>query len=156
MKNPQATRSLHPARRQRRRGVMSFELLLAIPVLLIVLIAGIEISQMLMAHQAIAAAAASGAREASMPGATETSVRAAVRRSVEGWRFEPALADEDITIKAMSLDGMDIPLASAASGDVVTVSIEIEVTDAVPDMLPSLGFSLAQRTLTAAAVLRKE
>lgn len=135
---------------------MSVELLLAIPILLMVVIGGVEITQMLMANQAIQAAANIGAREASMPGATEMSVRNAVRVSAAGWRFDSALTDGAIVIEVTSLGGGVIPLAVAETGDIVTVTVEVDAVDAVPDFLVSWGFSIADRSLNATALYRKE
>lgn len=136
---------------------MSFELLLVIPLLLLVLLGGIELSQMLMAGQAVQAAASNGAREASMPGSTEAGVRNVVRQSVLGWRFESDMMDSDITIEAVSLaTNTVIPLADAETGDVVTVSIEVDAADAVPDFLKSWGLSLVDRTIGASAIFRRE
>ena len=146
------------AQRERadRRGLMTFELLLAIPILLVVLIGGIQINQMLMANQAIQAAATNGAREASMPGTTESDVRSVVRQSIAGWRFEPNLTDGDISIEAMSLEGDSVMLENAQRGDIVTVSIEIDAIHAVPDFLVSWGFSIMDRTIGASALFRRE
>jgi len=135
---------------------MTFELLLVIPILLVILIGMIEVSQMLMAGQAVQAAASNGAREASMPGASEASVREVVRKSVAGWRFAPQLVDEDIEIEAMSLAGVVVPFADAERGDIVTVTIDIDAVDAVPDFLVSWGFSIAGRSINASALYRKE
>lgn len=135
---------------------MTFELLLAIPILLLVFIGGVLVTQMLMANQAVQAAAANGAREASMPGSTEATVREAVRRSVAGWRFAPELMNSNIEITATSLMDGDIPLVNANSGDIVTVSIEIDAVDAVPDFLVSWGLSIADRKLNGTALFRRE
>ncbi len=157
MNNQLITSNSKARRRGRtRRGVMSFELLLVIPILLIVIVGGIEVSQLLMANQALQAASAAGAREASMPGSTEADVREAVRRSVIGWRFEPEMMDSDIDIAAIDMSGSVIALGSAMPGDVVKVSIEIDATAAVPDFLLSWGLSIASKKMNAASIFRRE
>ena len=84
------------------------------------------------------------------------SVREAVRRSVANWRFAPHLTDDAIDIEATDLACDPSPLVDSMTGDVVTVSIEIEAVHAVPDILQSWGLTLAKHTLRTTSVLRKE
>ena len=125
------------------------------PILLIVLIGGVQFTQIIMASQTVAAAARVGVREASVVGATEASVENVVDRVVAGWRFanDPSLA---VMVEAAKPDGTAIPFASASTGDLVAVSVSVDSTAAVSDMLASFGITFAGSQLQAKLVARKE
>lgn len=137
----------HSRAARRRRGLLTFELILVLPLLLIVVLATIELATMLLANQALSAAAHVGAREASIPGATRARVERAVEQALSPWRFAPALDPVHI----------DPPnLSAARTGAPVTVRLSVRSSAAVPDLLRFVGLSLEGQRLEAAYVLRKE
>lgn len=130
-----------------RRGMLTLELVIALPILLLVVLAAIEFSILLMGNQAISAAAAIGAREASMPGATPRRVEAAVQRALRPWRFAGKI--EPIVLEP--------PLpAQVPTGRPVSVTVRVRSTEVAPDLLKFIGVSLAGQQLSSTYVARKE
>ena len=70
-----------------RRGVLTVEMLLTLPIVLLVAFAGVQFSIMLIASQAVSAAAHVGVRDASRPGSSASSVHAAVASALSGFAF---------------------------------------------------------------------
>jgi len=127
--------------------MLTLELVLALPILLLVVLAAIEFSILLMGNQAISAAAAIGAREASMPGATPQRVQVAVRRALKPWRFagkiDPVVLDPPQP-------------AQVPSGQPVSVTVRVRSLEVAPDLLKFVGVSLAGQQLSSTYVARKE
>lgn len=144
------TTAIRPRRRAvafRRRGVLSLEMILVLPILLIVVLATVEFGMLLASGQAVNAAASVGAREATLPGATPAKVQDAVRRAVASWRF------------ANRLDAVQISPAhpqDARTGDPVKVTVSVDSLAAAPNLLRFVGVSLKGQKLSASFVLRKE
>jgi Flp pilus assembly protein TadG len=141
-----------------RRGMLSVELVLTLPLLLMVVVGAVLLTQMLMSHQAISAAAGNGAREATMPGASADSVREIVLRSVAGWRLatDPNDVAVAIRVNGVSLASDPGALAAAGPGDEVSVTVGVATVKAVPDMLRTFGLSIAGRRLESTIRMRKE
>jgi Flp pilus assembly protein TadG len=116
------------------------ELLLVFPILLTVLLATVEFSTFAVARQQLLTASREGARVAAV-GGTRDEVEAAVRLFLGGGRFTNAQIDTVLTDVA---------------GDPVEVTVRIQATDAVPDLLPLAGFSISNQTIAASTVLRRE
>ncbi|MCE9548160.1 MAG: pilus assembly protein [Planctomycetia bacterium] len=152
-RSPRTTRRAAP-----RRGVLSVELVMTLPVLLMTIVGAVLLNQMLMSNQAVGAAAANGAREATMPGATATSVRETVLRSVQGWRFANNPIDVKVTIRVNGVPLASDPaaLADAATGDDVSVTVRVAAVKAVPDMLKTFGLTIADQQLETTYHMRKE
>ena len=150
-----------------RRGVEILELILALPVLVIALVAVVQFGMVLVVQQAVTAAVTGAAREAG-----KHSDIAVVRTAVER-----LLAPHDIEIsntsgsgtKVMLEDGSlgtssfgDPTLVCEASGNAlaanevrVTLCIDLEAAR-VPNALASFGFDLFGRRFESSAVVRKE
>jgi len=138
--------------------MLSVELVLTLPILLMVVVGAVLLTQMLMSHQAVSAAAGNGAREATMPGATADSVREIVLRSVAGWRLasDPNDVALAIRVNGVSLESDPAALAMAGSGDEISVTVGVDTVKAVPDMLKAFGMSIAGRRLESTIRMRKE
>jgi Flp pilus assembly protein TadG len=121
---------------------VSVELFVLLPVLLGVLLAGIELSLLVSVRQQLAAASAQGARVAAQGGDL-----ADVEQAVFKVLGDGALADSTVTT---NLD------EKLVSGQNVIVVVEIEADMAVPDLFAFVGFSIKGETLAARTVLRKE
>ena len=78
--------------------MLTMELILVLPVLLMVLLAMVELGTYLLAAQAIQGAAMAGAREATLPGASYDRVRSAVVGALAGWSYAAALGPDDIQV----------------------------------------------------------
>jgi hypothetical protein len=133
-----------------RRAVLSLELVVVLPILLLVLLAVVQFSTYLLATQALQAAALVGAREATLPGATPESVDAAVHRALAGWRFEGCIDEDDVVIRP--LDWQTKP-----SGSCVGVMVRVDAKKAAMNSLMSLtGFAWTDEQICGRYVMRKE
>jgi len=138
--------------------MLSVELVLTLPLLLMVVVGAVLLSQMLMSHQAVSAAAGNGAREATMPGASGDSVREIVLRSVAGWRLATDPSDVAVAIRVNGVSLGDDPnaLTAAGPGDEISVTVGVDTVKAVPDMLKAFGLSIAASRLESTIRMRKE
>lgn len=153
----QPRRRRSPSRQ--RRGALTVELVLTLPILLAVLVATILFGQWMMSQQAIQAAASVGAREATLPGATETRVQEVVEAAVDGWRFDGHLDPVEITIDGTPAASGD--LAAAPTGAVIEVRVSVDANKAVPDLLnvfstDDTDLSIVGKKISATYVMRKE
>lgn len=130
MKNRSSSRNRQPAKR--RRGVLSMELVLTLPILFILLLGLFEFTMLFYSRSLIVEATRVGARKASLPGATEQSVQDDVLQVLS-----PRL-QTGIQV------GVDL---GTHSGDVVVVSVQTPMTSACPDLLWPIGVSLNGRIL---------
>jgi len=121
-------------------------MMLVLPILLIVVLGAVQLSLLLLAHQALGAAANVGARTASLPGATTASVETAVSQALGPWRFAP-----QIDPVAVSPDPSFAP-----TGTPITVTVRVDSIHAAPNLLKFIGLSIDGQKLTATYVARKE
>lgn len=145
-------------RRNNRRGaILSLELIMVLPVLLMVLLATVEFGILLMSSQGVGAAASVGARNAALPSSSKASVTAAVATALDGYIWQ---GTEEVVIYVDSGSGFVFDngavLANAPSGSVVSVTVNVESDQAAPDLLKYFGISLAGKELTTTYVTRKE
>jgi hypothetical protein len=120
--------------------------LFLLPILLLVLLAGVELGAITSAGQKLSAASAHGARIAAQ-GGDEADVERAVRRALGSGKLSrakviPMLRDEHGNL--------------LESGDSVEVRVEIPAREASMDLLGSIGFRLQGENLSARSVMRKE
>ncbi|MEI8373648.1 MAG: TadE/TadG family type IV pilus assembly protein [Planctomycetota bacterium] len=121
------------------------ELMLVLPILLIVLLVLVEIGTYLLAAQAIQGAAMAGAREATLPGATDDRVRSAVVGALAGWSYAKKLGPDDIQM-------VDSPLEGS-----VSVAVSVDAAQAAVNPLAMVpGLDLRGKKITAMFVMRKE
>jgi Flp pilus assembly protein TadG len=147
-------RQLRPHRPSARGGVLTLELMLALPILLLVALATIEFGILLVSAQAVNAAAAVGAREATLPSATPESVTVAVEKALKGWKFFPSL--DPVKIEVNGESDATMPLADAATGDSVAVTVCVDATAAAPNLLKYIGITLDGQKTCSTIVMRKE
>jgi len=144
--------------RRLRKGVLTLELALVLPILLLVLLAVVQFASSLMAIQTVQAAALVGAREAAMPGASETSVKEAVARALGPWRFGASVAADPHGIEITpDADPSQPGWQSPPAGSPVAVTVRVEALRAAPGSLARLGgTSLRDRYFCGQYVMRKE
>lgn len=130
MKNRLSSRKRQPAKG--RRGVLSMELVLTLPILFILLLGLFEFTMLFYSRSLIVEATRVGARKASLPGATEQSVQDDVLQVLS-----PRL-QTGIQV------GVDL---GTHSGDVVVVTVQTPMSSACPDLLWPIGVSLNGRNL---------
>lgn len=120
------------ARKQARRGMLSMELVLTLPILFVMLLGLFEFTMLFYSRSLIVEASRVGARKASLPGATEQDVQAEVMRILSPRLQDGMLVDVDL---------------GEHSGDVVFVSVQTPMSSACPDLLWPIGVGLDGRTL---------
>jgi hypothetical protein len=133
--------------------MLTAELLLALPILMVLLFATLQFVMLLMADQALSAAASIAAREAALPSATTTRVQDVVDEVLDSWRFYDQLAPVEIQV-----NGVPATPESAATGDMISVKLRAPSNAAAPDLLRFFGekFSIDDKQLCHEAVARKE
>lgn len=129
-----------------RRATVSFELLLISPILLGVLLAVVEMSMIVVTSQQLAHASAQGARVAAQGGGEEEVVRTVRQTLGDG-----VLAGAQVETILTDPQGQPLP-----SGQAVVVWVSIPATEAVPDLLRFIGFTIKDETLLGRTVMRKE
>jgi Flp pilus assembly protein TadG len=134
--------------------VLTLELLLTLPILLLVMLAIIEFGILLVSSQAVSAAAAIGAREATLPSATPESVTTAVEKALAGWRFVSTL--EPVKIEVNGEPETTLPLEDAITGDSVAVTVCVDSVAAAPNLLKYVGITLEGKKTCSTIVMRKE
>jgi Flp pilus assembly protein TadG len=146
--------------RRRRGAVLSLELIMVMPVLLMVLLATVEFGILLMSSQGVGAAAAVGSRNAALPSSTRATVVAAVDSALVGYVWKNT-REVEVFVDSGSGFVKDTPmpgtlLANAPSGSIVSVTVNVEMDNAAPDLLKYFGLSLNNKYLTTTYVTRKE
>ena len=120
------------AKRRKRSGMLSAELVMTLPLFGIILAGLFEFALLFQARSELAEATRAGARIASLPGVRVDQVRQEVRRVLS-----PRLQQT-----------MDLAVdPGQKTGDVVTVAIAINMNVASPDLLWPIGYSLKNRQL---------
>jgi Flp pilus assembly protein TadG len=135
------THTRHHHRPRRRRGVLSLELLITLPILGIVLLGLFEFSLLFYARAEVVEACRAGCRHATLHGCTAGDVEQQVRTALS-----PRLHD-GLQVSA-DLGGQ--------TGDVVTVAVSVPMQQAAPDLLWPVGFGLDGRRLYYEARMQKE
>lgn len=138
MRANESTMSL--GRPSRRRGGVTVELILLMPVLMAVLVAVVEMSLLVVATQELSEASALGARIGSRGGSADD-VRAAICHALGKGRLREA----EVAV-----------VVPEHSGEVVEVVVRIRADKAVPDALRFIGFGLKGKELVGHTVMRKE
>jgi hypothetical protein len=127
--------------RELRRGVLSMELVLTLPILGLVLIALFQFTLLFYSRGQIVEASRIGARRATLNGATVEEIEAEVRRVLS-----PAL-QQGLMVHAE---------LGERSGDLVTVGVEVPMYAAAPDLLWPIGLGLQGRNLYAETRMVRE
>lgn len=116
----------------KRRGMLSAELVMTLPLFGIILAGLFEFALLFQARGELAEATRAGARLASLPGVTTNQVEDEVRRVLSP-RLQTTM---DLAVEP-----------GRRTGDVVTVAIAINMNSASPDLLWPIGYSLKNRQL---------
>jgi Flp pilus assembly protein TadG len=125
----------------RRRGVLTIELLLILPILLFILLAVFEFSVLLFARSSVVTACNVAARQASLGSMNQEQVEEIVRQVLS-----PSLQNQLVVYY----------IPGSRSGEVTTVGIQVPMTNATPDLLWPIGFSLQGRYLTQQSYVVRE
>jgi Flp pilus assembly protein TadG len=129
----------------RRRGSLTLELLLVLPILMTVVLAAFEFSMLVQARQQLLTASREGTRVAALGGAA-ADVQQAAQQSLGG-----PLQNATIQLNITDASGNPLP-----SGQPVSVVVSVQASQAVPDLLAFIGYSIANETIAGQTVMRKE
>jgi hypothetical protein len=164
LRQPEKT-ALGKAEILRRRGVVTFELIVTLPILIIFLAAVIEFGLILANAKQVSLASRAGAKIAAEspapfgPG-TLAAIRAAVDRQLETAGFGPN-ASVGISLQHSISYGGATPQTSGdcsspgspslpTGGDgAVRVTVCVELSKLTPDLLSTFGFSTSEKTIEA-------
>lgn len=132
-----------PLQGTRRRGaVLTFELLLIVPIVMALSLAVVELSMLWAGNQRLALACRAACRVATLPGSTDDEIRQTVVQVLDGHRLGSA-----VTVEIQR---------GAEAGDPVGVRLVAPMLAAAPDLLGIVGFSLAERELSVVSIMRQE
>lgn len=116
----------------RRRGILSMELVLTLPILGLVLIALFQFTLLFYSRGLVVEASRAGARRATLNGANLEDVQAEVRRVL------PPSLHQGATVEVTF---------GQRSGDLVAVGVEVPMRNATPDLMWPIGLGLKGRNL---------
>ncbi|SFJ16592.1 TadE/TadG family type IV pilus assembly protein [Planctomicrobium piriforme] len=125
----------------RRGGMLSMELVLTLPLLLILLLGIFEFSFLMYARGDVVQASRAGARLATLNGVWPEEVESEVARAL-GDRFKQAFKVET--------------QMGEFSGDEVIVTVRVPMTAAAPNLLWPMGYNIVGRDLIASTRMVKE
>ena len=133
----------HPttAERRRRRGLLSMELVLTLPILGVLLLGLFEFSMLFFARGDVVDPSPGRAKHSTLQGATLADVENAVLNSLGGRLQESATVEAQL---------------GEHSGDPVAVSVSVPMSAASPDLLWIVGFSLQGENLYCETRMTKE
>jgi hypothetical protein len=117
------------------------ELVLTLPILGLLLLGLLEFSLVFFARADVVEACRAGARKATLHGTTQQDVENEVRRVLAPGLQNDLRVDADL---------------EAESGELVTVAVSTPMSDAAPDLLWPIGFSLNGRQLHCETRMVKE
>ncbi|MCA9246575.1 MAG: hypothetical protein KDA42_05650 [Planctomycetales bacterium] len=142
--------NLSPTRSCRRPGrigaLLSFELLLVLPICTAFLFAIAEFALLWSANNEIKTASQQGCRVGTLPANDPDEQLAAVQAAVNAALTQQQLIEQH----ALKF------VPGAHTGDLVACQITVPMTAASPDLLQVIGFSLSGRDLVARTVMRAE
>lgn len=144
--------SCRPGKR-RRRGTVTTELMLTLPLLITMLFGTIQFSMVLFAKQEVQAASREGARIAARGGKQQDIVQA-----VNHYLSGASLAGASVTVGPVDTNGNLLgpdgnPLEC---GDPVTVEVDLPGGSAAPRLLRVVGLRFLETTVVARTIMCKE
>lgn len=140
-RHPTTTPHEVTASSRRRRGLLSFELVLTLPILGLVLFGLFEFSLLFVARADMVEAARRGVRKASLPGVTLADVESEVRQSL------PVNLQNSLQVQVRG---------GEFSGETVAVQVWADMQAAAPDLLWPIGITLQDQQLYAVAHMVRE
>ncbi len=128
-------------KKKKRRGFLTMELVVVLPILMTVLFALFEFSMLFYARGNVTEASRAGARTASLPGVDQTEIEKDVLRILKP--------------QMRSLANIEIKQGEY-SGDPVSVTVRVPMKLVSPDLLWPIGYSLKNRNFVAETRMLKE
>ena len=131
----------HLTQKTKRRGILTMEFVMVMPILAVVLFGLFEFSLLFSARTSVVEACRKGARLATVPGVHPEDVEAEVRRVL------PTRLSNQCEVQA---------IVGENSGDPVSVVVRVPMHCASPDLLWPIGFSLKGQALQSESRMLKE
>jgi Flp pilus assembly protein TadG len=129
-----------------RRGSLSIETLLLIPLGLALILGVVEFGLLLTTQHLLDSASAQAVRIAARHGSDDD-----LRRAVHAVLGEHRFTKANVFVTSANKDGTPL-----RTGDLVEVRVEVLARDVVPNLLVFIGFGLGDKMLTGRAILRME
>jgi hypothetical protein len=126
---------------RRRRGILSMELVLTLPVLMILLFGIFEFTCLFYTYGSVVEASRAGARRATLHGVFEEDVHEVIHRSLGTRLYQ---------VSEVAVDG------SQSSGEPVICAVRVPMSACAPNLLWPIGFDLEGRSLECATHMVKE
>ncbi|MEZ6053934.1 MAG: pilus assembly protein [Planctomycetaceae bacterium] len=131
----------HLRHRTRRDGVLSMELVLTLPIVMVLLMGILEFTMLFFAQGSVREASRLGARRATMQGVGEEDIHQDIKHALGRTLYPYA----------------EVSLTDAEhSGDPVIVAVRVPMRAASPNLLWPIGFDLNGRYLTSQSHMVKE
>ena len=144
-------------RRRRRGAVLSIELLVVLPILLVMLLAIVEFGFLWSANHRVHAASQMACRIATLPARDLDELQAEVRAATSRVLQRSALvAQHEVVLDFPTAPPGSAGLTTGYSGEPVVAVVRVPMKAAAPDLLRMFGFGLAGRQLVGSTVMRKE
>tara|TARA_R110002095_G_scaffold94422_3_gene82285 strand:+ start:88576 stop:88992 length:417 start_codon:yes stop_codon:yes gene_type:complete len=128
-------------KRAKRRGFLSMELALVLPIFGIVMFALLEFTLLFYARADVVEASRIGARLATLPGVTQNNVEQEVLKILPPQLGQGAVVKADL---------------GENSGDIVMVAVSIPMTLASPNLLWPIGYNIKGQNLYSETRMIKE
>ena len=136
-----ASSSAKRPRSRRRLGVLTIELVMVLPILMIVLMAVFEFSILFFARSSVVQASRLAARQASLGVTDEEQINQVVNR---------------VLSPALQRGHQVYVIPASRAGEITTVGLRVPMKSAAPDLLWPIGFSLQGRYLVEETSLVRE
>jgi Flp pilus assembly protein TadG len=130
----------------RRRGVGAFEVMLILPVILLMLLAGVQFSMMLTAEDKVAESSRQAARAAAASGD-----KAAIHGAVKNCLGSEVYSKATIAIKYLDTDE-----ASSFTGQSVQVTVSVPCKEMAPNYLKLIGVDNSDEAFVGRTTMRME
>jgi Flp pilus assembly protein TadG len=126
---------------KKRRGVLTMELIITLPIFGILLMGLFEYSLLFASRGSVVEACRAGCRRATLAFATAEDVEAEVRASLGATLAANAIVDSEL---------------GEYTGDEVFVTVRVPMSAASPDLLWPIGFGLRDREISCQSRMVKE
>ncbi len=131
----------HNQKETTRRGILTMEFVMVMPILAVVLFALFEFSLLFSARTSVVEACRTGARLATVPGVQPYEIEAEVRRVL------PTRLSQQCQVRT---------IVGENAGDPVSVVIQVPMQAASPDLLWPIGFGLKGQFFQSESRMLKE
>lgn len=141
IRNMNQTRQQTSTAARKRRGILSMELVLTLPVLFVLLLGIFEFTCLFFTYGSVVEASRAGARKATLHSVFEEDVYDEVHRSLGSRLYHAA----EVAVERAEY-----------SGEEVACAVRVPMTACAPNLLWPIGFDLEGRSIECATHMAKE